>query len=209
MSNNNKHIGSNFDDYLLQGLKNDHKLERVAEMISSGLQEIQDYLGARNNKKGRIRFPRGYIKRASHHKSNFWFISDQVVKDNLSYNLIVADVYKWIANRTNLRGIAKDMLVKQGIVLMGSIAETVLQTAMKGIIGKKHKFKERTKRMMRKSIISNDLKNELDWLWDKRKKIHIYLSSMSEFQHYKVSDYNLSLRIIGKLRLQLDEYFAT
>jgi len=81
------------------------------------------------------------------------------------------------------------MLIKNCIVVFGSICESMARASTKGVIGKEHKFKTRTMRMVDKGMITEDLRSRLDWLWDKRQSIHIYLISPPEDGLYKHSDY--------------------
>lgn len=54
----------------------------------------------------------------------------------MAYALILTDVYRWITNRTDLFGIAKEMVLKSGIVLSGSICETLTVRCTDDVIGR-------------------------------------------------------------------------
>ena len=75
----------------------------------------------------------------------------------------------------------------------------MMRASTKGVIGNNHNFKARTKRMLDKGIITEDLRSKLDWLWDKRQAIHIYLISQPEDGLYKHSDYMKAKSITNDL----------
>lgn len=186
----------------------DESMEMAANIASRAIQEIQDYLGepSNNKKAGKVRFPRGYIRTASYYRSKINCISNATLKKNLSYNLMYGDIMRWISNRTDLSGTAKDMLIKQGVVLYGSIVESILIHICEGVIGKKHKFKERTKRMESHGIIDKDLRDDLNWLWDKRNNQHVFLLTFSEYEHYTVKDWNKAVKILASLVEQIEKW---
>ena len=179
----------------------DESMKEAAEIAGVALQQIQNYLGdVRNNKKdGKVKFPRGYIRTAAFYRSKIRCIDDETLKKNLSYNLMYADVMRWLANRTDLSGIAKDMLTKQGVVLYGAIVESILHHVCEGVIGKRHKFKERCKRMVAAGIIDEALESELNWLWGIRNNQHMFLLTFSEHEHYSVSDWNRAVKVLSDL----------
>jgi len=183
-------------------------LVNAVVIVDGYIQQIQDYLGQANNAAGKIRFPRGFIRTADHFRKELSFIKDNNIRDNLAYALIQSDVYRWLTNRTDLFGIAKEMVMKSGIALMGSICETMAIDGTKGIIGKKHSFYERCNRMVDMGFISEDLKDELHWLWETRAAIHIYDINHREYEKYKMADYNRAIKATRALRDALADYHS-
>lgn len=188
-------------------ITDDNELKKAIDIVNEHIQQIQDYLGQRSHPDGKIRFPRKFIRKAAHFRDQLSFIKDTNIKDNLAYALIQSDVYRWLTNRTDIFGIAKEMIMKSGIALMGSICETMAIDATKGLIGRRHSFCERCNRMAVKRIISEDLNNELHWLWDARAAIHIYEIDHREYEKYQIKDYNRAIIAARKLRDELYEYF--
>ena len=189
-------------------INDDSELKDAVAIVDEHIQQIQDYLGQANNAAGKIRFPRGFIRTADHFRKELSFIKDDNIKDNLAYALIQSDVYRWLTNRTDLFGIAKEMVIKSGIALMGSICETMAIDGTKGIIGKKHSFCERCNRMFDKGFISEDLRDELHWLWKVRAAIHIYEINHREYEKYKMADYNRAIKATRALRDALANYHS-
>ena len=189
-------------------ITNDHELRDAVAIVDEHIQEIQNYLGQDPHPDGKIRFPRNFIRTASHFRGRLSFIKDSNIKDNLAYALILSDVFRWLTSRTDLFGTAKEMVMKSGIALMGSICETMAIDGTKGIIGKKHSFCERCNRMVDKGIISEKLKEELHWLWETRAAIHIYEINHREHEKYKMKDYNRAIKATRSLRDALDTYHS-
>jgi len=187
-------------------IANNAELDAAITEVGERLQEISDYLDANPEVNGRVRFPRRYIRPAWRFRSLLTFIQDDTLRRNLSYAFMLYDVFQWVLTRTGLSGTARDMVLKNAIVLLGSIAESCARGGTAGIIGAKHDYKERTRRMVDRSIISPDLKTELDWLWDTRNGIHIYLMKDSEYEKYRFEDYERSKRAVKQLLEALRTY---
>jgi len=187
-------------------IENDEQLREAVTAANEHIQAIQDYLVQRNHADGKIRFPRGFLRTATHFRSQLGFIGDNNLKKNLSYALILSDVLRWLTNRTDLTGTAREMVIKNAIILMGSICESIAIDGTKGIIGKKHSFCERADRMVAKGIITGDLRDELRWLWEKRTGIHIYELDHQEYDTYGIADYNKAVTATKNLRDALERF---
>lgn len=187
-------------------IENDEQLGEAVAVVNEHIQEIQDYLGRRNHSDGKIRFPRGFLRTATHFRSQLGFVGDSNLKKNLSYALILSDVLWWLTNRTDLAGTAREMVIKNAIILIGSICESIAIDGTRGIIGKRHSFCERADRMVAKGTIAGDLRDELHWLWEKRSGIHIYELDYQEYDTYGISDYNKAVRAIKNLRDALERF---
>ncbi|WP_036189076.1 hypothetical protein [Marinimicrobium agarilyticum] len=181
----------------------DHLLE-VSNEVSQKLQEIQDYLGDRNHDNAKIRFPYGYIRRCDTHRQRYSFLSCEILKSNISYALLSTDITRWLLNRTNVIGTGQEMLIKQGVSVVGNIVESVTKNYLQGN-GGRNSYKRRTEILVEREIIDQALKNELDWLWDQRNNIHIVLVADREYQRYSLPDYNRSIRALHNLRNSLSE----
>lgn len=187
-------------------IRSDEQLAEAAQLVGRKLQEIQDYLGADSHRDAKVRFPRGYIRTAEHFRSGLPFILDRNARDNLAYALILTDVYRWLTNRTDLFGTAREMVFKAGVVLAGSICETMAVNYTNGTIGRTVRFKPRCTRMVAAGMITEGLRDELHWLWDTRSAIHLCDVEIREYERYKAADYNRAITCVRDLRDQLDEY---
>lgn len=185
-------------------IRNDTELIAVVREVGEKLQSIQNYVGHENSASGKIRFPRGFIRTAGYFRLKLSFISDRNARDNLAYALILSDVYRWLTNRTDLFGTAREMIIKAGIVLVGSIIETIMFEYTRGVIGRRHSFCARADRMVAKEMISASLAEELKWVWAARGGIHIYEINEREYERYSVTDYNRAIRTLRSLREGLE-----
>jgi hypothetical protein len=185
-----------------------NELKKAVAIVNEHIQQIQNYLGQGSNANGKIRFPRNFIRTALYFREQLPFIKDLNIKDNLAYALIQSDVYRWLTNRTDIFAIAKEMILKSGIALLASICETIIIVTTKGIIGMKQSFCERCNRMVTEGMISEDIKDELHWLWDARAAIHIYEINHGEYGKYQIKDYNRAIRATASLRNALNDYFS-
>jgi hypothetical protein len=112
---------------------------------------------------------------------------------------MLLDVHLWLLGRTDLAGTARDMVVKATLATTGSIAEAILVDHFAGVIGKRQSFKTRTKRLVEDGIIPDDLRVELDWLWDMRCRQHLFELDDSEFDFYALDDHRRALRALRGL----------
>jgi hypothetical protein len=189
-------------------IESDAQLFEVVARVSADLQDIQNYLGQEGHQDAKFRFPRGFIRTAAHFRQRFNFLNDETLRRNVAYTLILSDVYRWLLNRTDISRTAKEMIIKEGICLVGSICESVTKDVLEGVVGKKRGYKDRTQYLSDNEIIDGDLKDELDWVWDTRNNEHLFLVEIREHEHYKLPDYNRAIRALKKLRDQLDEHFS-
>lgn len=187
-------------------IQNDDQLKTVVARVSTDLQNIQNYLAQENHQDAKIRFPRGFIRTAAHFRQWFIFLNDETLRRNVAYTLILSDVYCWLLNRTDIFGTAKEMIIKEGICLVGSLCESVTKDVLNGVVGKKKGYKDRTKYLLDNGVIDTGLKTELDWVWDTRNNEHLFLVEILEHKHYKLSDYNRAIKALRQLRNQLDIY---
>ena len=150
-------------------IANDTELQAVADEVSFGLKEIQEYLGDRNHSAGKVRFPRGYLRTAASARAQIWYIQDETIKRNLAYAHIQADVFRWLLNRTDISATAKEMVIKEIICLAAAIAETLTRTValQEKVCGKKKGFNDRCDALKDRGAVSSNTCVELKWLWTK------------------------------------------
>lgn len=177
--------------------------QRIADLNLS-LQEIQDFIGPNDPDHYdctdfKIRFPHGYLRSASHFRSRLGFISDDILRRNMAYCLIEADLLTWLINRTRITGTLKEMLIKSGIVKMGALAEAGVYHFTTGRISNNLGFVRKCRQMVALDIINQKLCDDLEWLWDTRRSIHLFLVGEAEYSRYREMDYDrafLTTRIL-------------
>lgn len=171
-------------------IRNDRELQEAAEQASALIQEIHDYCAATRRTiadvpEARVRFPRGFIRTATYQRSRFPFLEDHALKSNIAYTLILSDTILWLSVRTDVSGIAREMLNKLFIFLVGSIIESVTRVYLRGVCGKN--FESRLTFLVEHGVISQDLREELSWIWETRNRMHLLKLEGREFEN----EYNL------------------
>jgi type I restriction enzyme S subunit len=182
-------------------------IKQLAGRVGGDLQKLEDLLKTSGDRKIKIRFPRGFLRRASHFRERYWFVRDNNLKRNIGYSLILSDVYRWMLNRTDLWGTPREMLIKEGVCLMGSLTESLTKDAMRGICGKNQSYSKRLIKMAELCIINDNLRAKLEWLWDYRNHEHLFLIEEWEYGHYTLKHYNNAILALRGLRDALDKYF--
>jgi hypothetical protein len=182
-------------------------IEVLVDRIGRDLQTLENRLRDEGDRRVKIRFPRGFLRTAESFREQYWFIRSGTLQRNVAYTLILSDVYRWLLNRTDLWGTAREMIIKEGLCLIGNLCESITKDAAKGICNKRASFKERTAGLVSHGIISKDLKNALDKLWDWRNREHLFLLNEWEYGKYTLEQYNEGIRTLHALRTSLDTYF--
>ena len=174
-------------------------IECQISQADEALQTIQDYLDRKNDPKGRIRFPRGFIRTAGTLRSTLPILGTEVQRRNVSYSLMMTDVLRWLVVRTDLSGAALSMVVKEAISILGAVCEWMTKEGTRGH-GSKKSYVDRTARLVELGNIPMKLKVELDWVWEIRCKTHVYKVTDLEHKKYTRADYNRALRAYKGLR---------
>ena len=184
-------------------IKNEKELIKTVENASKLLQDIQDYCGDRSaNNDARVKFPRGFIRTASSQKLRINFIKNKKLRDNLSYTLMLSDTILWLINRTDIASIAKEMLIKLYIFIGGSLVESITKDYLSSSTLKKYSYKKRTQYLLNKKIINSQAKDDLDWMWDTRNKMHIFM--LDSHEYINTYDYESHVRCTKTFRELID-----
>jgi hypothetical protein len=184
----------------LEAIQNDNELASVVAQVNDGLQAIQNYVGERKgNNNAKVRFPSGFIRTAESQRQRLRFVTDATLRDNLSYMLMLSDVYLWLLKRTSLLGTAQEMVVKAAIFLAGAIIESLTKDYLTNSISKNAGFKQRTQRLLDDGRIDDSLKMNLDWVWDTRNNMHAFLVTQREWNKYDQAQYSRAATAVSTL----------
>jgi len=180
-------------------IQNDEELAQKVAEAGALLQEIQNYVGRDFSKSAKVRFPRGFIRKALEGRGKISFVKDANLRSNISYTMLLSDIQHWLLIRTDLSGTAKEMIIKLQMFLLGSIIESLTKVYLKGRCG--GNFCKRTAYLKDHSFISQELQTEIDWLWDMRNKMHLFLVDNSEWQSadYTVANHNRAVQAFKAL----------
>src|SRR6185437_9650026 len=105
---------------------------QIGELVSTAgeaLQELQNLLGRSHRTDAKVRFPRGYLTELGTRRDRLRFLRSDTVRNNVAYTLMLYEVHSWILRRTDLAGLANDMVVKSCLAALGSVTEALLTDA--------------------------------------------------------------------------------
>lgn len=186
-------------------IESDADLLRTISDINEKIQLVNDYLGDRDFDEARLRFPRGYLRSCALHRSKYNFLDDKVLQRNIAYAKMTTDIFRWMLNRTDISMIAREMIIKQGVSIMGAVAESIVKTVLKGQPGggNKQNFGKKVETLFATNKINEKTKQELTWLWNTRGNIHLMLLEEPEYGKYSLAHYNRAVRALTSLRVSL------
>lgn len=169
-------------------VKDDTELELAVYKAGDLLQQIQDYCGRTYKASAKVRFPRGFLRTAGEQRDRLNFIDDKDLKSNLAYCLILSDTIHWLMTRTDIAATAKEMLIKLHIFIGGTLIESITTNYLKNVRTPKRTYKMRTKSLVDIGIIDSSLQDDLDWIWDTRNNMHLFVITGKEY----INEYNSS-----------------
>jgi hypothetical protein len=185
----------------------DQELEKLATTASDALQQIQTLLDRNKNNAGKVQFPRGYLQTAAQQRRLLPNIGTRLKCKNASYSLMLADTLRWLAIRTDLAGPPLSMLVKEAICIYGAILDWLLKEVTYGN-GSRRSFQYRTQKCIELGIIDQDLKNELDWVWDLRCNEHFHEVTESEIDMYGRADHDKARKAFVELSKSIKQHLG-
>ena len=145
------------------------KLNSAVAEANGALSAIQDLIVNKQDPSAIIKFPRRYIRTAYSHEKRLEFIQDDKLRKNLSYALMLSDVYHWLLTRTDLQGVAMSMVIKAAVCLAGALVESVTRDFLGGKLGG---YEKRTQKLQNMGIIDEEIRCDLDWDWEVRNRQH-------------------------------------
>ena len=180
-------------------IQNDAELADAVREAGELLQQIQDYVGREFHKQAKVRFPRGFLRTAQQARTRIPFLPDSNFKSNLSYAMMLSDVQHWLLARTDISGTAKEMVIKLQIFLLGTMAESISKVHLHGKCG--GNYKRRTEYMFEQKMLTWQVKEELDWLWDMRNLMHLFQVDEHEWlsTNYTVMNHNRAVKALRSL----------
>lgn len=184
-------------------IRNDDELREAVDEAGALIQKIQDYVGRDFSRPAKVRFPRGYLRTAAASRRRVIFLTDPTLRSNIAYTIQLADVQHWILNRTDLSGMAKEMVIKLQMFLLGTIVESVTKNYLHGRCG--GNFCRRTQYLQDNDVIDAALKADIDWLWELRNNMHLFQLDNIEWSStdYTVANHNRAVRAFRRLLVAL------
>ena len=191
-------------------IENDDELRAAVGQASSLLQGISDYAKANpaTSVDLRVRFPRGFLRTNGEARRSFAFVEDNTLRSNISYAIMAHDVLRWIIQRTDLSGQAKEMVIKEGVCLIASICESLTIYPGEYSLGRGNGYENRVRRLHELAVIDMATQDDLIWLWSKRGHEHLFDVPIRELSLYSMDDWIRSIRGYRALREGLERWRA-
>jgi hypothetical protein len=173
--------------------------------VNKLLQEVNDTLGPEETEfekdpKLKLNIPSGYIRTVYDFRTRLPCVKDKVLQYNIAYQLQLSDFFSWLLTRTNVSLTVREMLIKYGIVLMGSIAESLLVI----FTTKNISFENKLRRLLGARKITQNTNDELKWLWDARLAIHPFELKQREYNKYKDEHFDRAVITVRTLLNELN-----
>ena len=183
----------------------EHELREAVATAGTLLQDISDYANAnpQSPHNVQVRFPRAFLRTNYEARQSFAFVDDKTLRSNISYAIMAHDVLRWLIQRSDLSGQAKEMVIKEGVCLIASICESLTIIRNERGLGRNGGYEKRARRLNELKIITDAGLADLLWLWKKRSNEHLFLVEIREFSHYRMDDWTRSLRAYRALKVGL------
>lgn len=183
------------------------ELSEAANKASRLLQDIQDYLGSKRSDKGKVKLPQGFTRSVMEHTHKLPALNNYRLSSNISYALLMIDILRWLEIRTDLGKAGNSMVIKESVCILGAVCESLTKAILYGK-GSKHSYERRSAILVEMGIITKAMKVEIDWVWNIRKREHLWEIDSKEHSAYSSDDYNRALRAYTGLRDSLKKHFG-
>jgi len=161
--------------------------------------------------RARIRFPWGTIKTATVYRSRFPFVQDGIMNTNIAYTLQLTDILRWILNWFDIKGVAKEMLIKNGVLLFTCVMEAITYDFVKNFVPERvnKKYKKNLDKLFKFNRITPDQYDEFERCRCMRDDIHLHRLKKPEREKYTSIDYNFAFRCMIKMRAIFIRYYQS
>jgi len=161
--------------------------------------------------RAKIRFPWGTIQTASSYRRYFPFIMDGIINANIAYTLQLTDVLNWIINWFDIKGVARDMMIKNTVLLFTCVMEGMTYDFVKYYVQEQvnKKYKKNLDKLLKFEIINQEQYDDFEKCRCMRDDIHLHRLKIPELEKYTLIDYNFALRCVIKMRDIFTEYYQS
>jgi hypothetical protein len=95
------------------------------------------------------------------------------------------------------------MVYKLNMFLIGALCESITKDYLKGMCGKS--YKTRSAYLVEANVIDPNLKDDLDWVWDTRNRMHLFSLNDPEYNNdYNVASHNRCVKTFQGLLAALE-----
>jgi len=180
------------------------EIERKISDINDLIEELEPLFKKRrpDDVLATIRFPWGIIRKADTYRNYFPFIRYRTLNTNIAYTLQLTDVFRWVINWFNLKGVAREMLIKTCIILSTCVMEALTYDFVDNYVQERvnKKYKKNLDKLLKYDVIDQGQYDNFDRCRKMRDDIHLHRLAQPERERYTLHDYNFALRCIIKMR---------
>lgn len=187
------------------------ELNVAVEQASSLVQDIHDYCGRKLRADAKVNFPRGMIGTANSYRDRCpaYLTRDQI--SSCAYGFMFLDVLWWLASRTDIASVGKQMTLKSAIVTLGTILEVSLHVPglpQNRVLSAKSGagVKPRLEKAKEEGWITEEQCATLKQLWLHRNNVHIKILAQSELDLYEPQHVNEPYAALLVLMAKLKEW---
>lgn len=191
---------------LNRGLDSERRFLICIQRVNQDLREIEE-LRRSGITASLIEFPRGVLNTVSSHQRQLPE-SESVMSKNIAYSLMGIEATVWLLTRTDLAGIAKEMLIKRCLATYAEICDALITTFTKGQVAKPNSYNKRVEYLEGKKILSNEMAVSLRKLWALRNDVHLTQPTEREAGKYSMSQLEKAEVLFEYLRDQLRHWSA-
>ena len=171
-------------------IANENDLGRAVAQATVLVRDIQSYCGRNLRDDSKFEFPRGLIRTADEYRATCPSYLGARQQSSCAYTFMYLDVVWWLLARTDLSGIAREMVIKFSIVALATVLEALLHIPGQGIFASMAGVKGRLDRAYARAWISERQRDCLKQLWDHRNNIHLRQLDTHEFNKYRTEHFN-------------------
>ena len=185
------------------------KILQICNLIEELEPEFQ--MSRPRAERARIRFPWGIIQTANVYRNRFPFIQDRVMNTNIAYTLQLTDIFRWILNWFIIKGVAKEMLIKNGVLLLTCVMEAITHDFVKHNVPERvnKKYSKNLKKLLKFEIINQEQLEEFDKCRCMRDDIHLHRLKKPERKKYTLIDYNFAFRCMIKMKAIFERHYQS
>ena len=193
----------------------DNEVEELLKQIGSDLRTLEQLLRSKGIFKTKIEFPGGIITKSWTYREILPYIYDDCLRRNISYHLMLDDIFQWLLRRFNFYLVAEAMLIKTAIVNFGAIFEAILKNVSSCFRKDRKETKEKDELgvsractiLTKNGVISKESKKDIMWVWGIRNKQHLVLLKNWEYVRYEITDYDRAIDTYNRLIAELNTAF--
>lgn len=159
--------------------------------------------------RARIKFPWGTIQKATVYRNLFPFIQDRIINTNIAYTLQLTDILRWILNWFDLKGVAREMMIKNGVLLFACVMEAMTYDFVKHYVPERvnSKYSRNLKKLLKFGIINQEQFDEFEKCRRMRDDIHLHRLKRPERKRYTSIDYIFAFNCMMKMRHIFTRYY--